>query len=46
MPESNNRDARGRILDALRREPGALQPSQPDETISEFSTSRYGSVQG
>jgi len=39
MPESKKRNARGRILEALRRE--LLGPSQPDEVISEFPTSRY-----
>lgn len=37
--KSKKRDSRGRILDALRRE--LLGPSQPDETILEFPTTRY-----
>ena len=39
MPDSSKRDARGRILDALRRE--LLGPSDPNEVIQEFPTSRY-----
>ena len=39
MPDSSKRDARGRILDALRRE--LLGPSDPNEAIQEFPTSRY-----
>ena len=39
MADSSKRDTRGRIFQALRRE--LMGPSHPDETITEFPTSRY-----
>ncbi len=45
MPESKKRDARGRMLDALRRE--LLGPSRPDEVIRCRKTGmRLGSSSG